>query len=211
MEKVLRSQYWTVTLVIAVCLGLMALVLPRLPDKAVDFPLWALILGEYIFALVVLISTQFQSLRESWLNFKLIPGFVSIGLMFLVGAVGTVVSPVAALRTDGMISVGLAQLTIMNLGILFSIIIITRLYQFERADLTDEQIEARGVTHAKLERLTRIRLKAVDKTEDSLSTPEMPAAAKKLGDSKQITTDSPIVGSKQLLKRKKLKANLYNH
>src|ERR1700722_10005112 len=124
MEKLLRLRYGAVALVMAICLVLMVLILPRFPDKICTLPFWVLILSEYVFAIIVLICVQFQSLRQSLFNFQLAPALVSVGLAFLVCAVGIVVSPMAKLEASGMISIGLAQLTTMNLAILFSILAI---------------------------------------------------------------------------------------
>jgi len=164
MEKLLRSQYWTVSLVMAFCLGLMVLVAPRLPDRICSFPLWALIFGEYLFTAIVLTCAEFQSLRQSLFNLRLVPGLISIGLVFLAGAIGIVVSPITELGAGGIISIGLIQLTIMNFGILFCVVALTRI---QVADLPGEKESGEGAEASaggatKINRLTKIRMRAME-------------------------------------------------
>ncbi len=199
MEKLLRPRYGTVALVMAVCLGLMALILPRFPDKACNFSLWAFIVSEYVFASIIAVCVQLQALRQSLFNLRLTPVFASVGLMFLVGAVGIVLNPVARLSPDGVASIGLAQLTIMNLGILFSLIALTGPQQLKAEEIGSEDSDAAASTSTKIKRLTQIRIKALSKSHDSLPAQELPVD---YGSAQsQATSDQQIIDTSQMTAR----------
>ncbi len=198
MEKLLRPRYGTVALVMAVCLGLMALVLPRFPDKACNFPLWAFIVSEYVFAGIITVCVQLQALRQSLFNLRLTPVFASVGLMFLVGAVGIVLNPVARLSPDGVASIGLAQLTIINLGILFSLIALTGPQQLKAEEIGSEDSDAAASTSTKIKRLTQIRIKALSKSHDGLPAQELPADGSAQS---QATSDQQIIDTSQMTAR----------
>ncbi len=208
MEKLFKTQYLTVALVMAVCLALMTLVLPRIPDKVYSLPLWALILGEYVFTFVVLTFAQLQSLRQSIFNFKLAPGLVSLGLVFLILSLGVIVSPVSALGPNGVISIGVVQIMIINLAILFSIFILKNLENatVERA-ITDE--ESSNATDTNIKRLTRIRMKAVQDQEEDIeesSDPELGGAPNFASQS----TSAQLAGLKQAGQASNLSQGLIN-
>ena len=192
MERLLKSQNWTVVLVISVCLGLMVLALPRLPDRGCSMPIWALIVGEYLWVMAVLVCMQFKALRQSLSNLRLTPGFVSLGLIFLATAIGIIVSPIAKLGTDGTISLGLAQLTVMNLGALF---LICAIINGERAPGTSNIVEgedAHSATSANIKRLTQIRIKAVERTHENLASLKLPPELEALRESTLQGMEVPV-------------------
>jgi len=160
MERLFKSQYLTVALVMAICLVLMTLVLPRIPDKMCDMPFWALIFAEYLFVLVISICAQLQSLRQSFFNLKLEPGLASLGLVFLVFALGVIVSPINTCGADGAVSIGVVQLAIINLAILF---LVSTLGNIESTEVKNTIIEEESNIYnsANMKRLVQIRMKAM--------------------------------------------------
>lgn len=160
MDRLFRPQYLTVALLMAICLALMTLVLPRFPDRVCNLPLWILILSEYLFAIGVSVCAQFQSLRQSFSNIRLAPGLISLGIVFFIAAIGVTFSPINAWGADGSISIGLGQLTILNLAILFSIFTITT-QEHPEFEETLTKLESSNANRTSIKRLTQIRIKAI--------------------------------------------------
>ncbi len=179
MDRLFKPQYLTVALIMVVCLALMTLVLPRFPDKVCTLPLWILIVSEYCFALGVSVCAQFNSLRKSLFALRITPALISTGVAFLIAAIGVPFSPINAWGPDGSIAVGLVQLTVLNLAILFSIFTLTGEEQpVSEETLSQEESSAANTTNIK--RLTQIRVKAIhskgtDEDEPNMDLEAIPA------------------------------------
>lgn len=165
MNKLVKSQYWTLAWIVAACLALMVLMLPRVPDLTFSLPLWLLVLAEWFLAFFVSFLFQFSSLRASLLNLRTAPPYLAIGLMLVVGAIAVVFNPLAHLDADGTVKIGFGQLIVMNLGIILLIAVI------EQANRSDEYEESSKTSTLHRVTSTRLKRSGTNKTTQNKVTP----------------------------------------
>ncbi len=158
MERLIRSQYWTLAWVAAVCLGTMLLILPRFPDQSCSLPLWLIVLGGWLFAFIVSLIAQFASLRQSFSNLRIEPACFALALIFFTSAIAIVFSPAAQTSTNWAVSIGVGQLIVMSLGILVSIMIIERIHSHSQDEASSQALNLQRVTS------TRIKHSDIPKT-----------------------------------------------
>lgn len=169
MGKRFQTRYFPVAMVMLLCLALITFVLPHFPDEIFTLPLWAFVLGEYLFALFISIGVEIKLYKQPISQLKLIPGLISLGLIFLVLALAVIISPNNAASIEGYISIGLLQLTAINLTILFSIFILRKsTHPSAEAKISTPEKEVSTVaTSTNIKRLTQIRVKAVKGLSDT--------------------------------------------
>ena len=166
MERLIKSQYWTLVWIVAACLGLTILILPRLPDYACTAPLWLIVLSEWLFAFLVLLITQFNTLRHSISDLRIEPACLSLSLMFFINALAILFSPAAQLGSNGTVSIGAGQLMALTIGILFSILTIERVHNYGKDEEDNNALALQRVTSARLKHCT-----PTQDTHDQLSPP----------------------------------------
>ena len=151
MERLVKPQYWKIVWISVFCLSVMVLVLPRFPDRALSCPLWLITACEWLLTLSITLATQFPTIRQSILNVRIEPGCFSLGLVLILAAIAVIFSPIAELGENGIVSVGIGQLVIMNLGIFLSIL------TFEQIRHSDHDEAISQASH--LQRVTSTRIK----------------------------------------------------
>ncbi len=181
MERLIKSQYWKIVWILVSCLALMILVLPRVPDKVLSCPLWIITVSEWLFALIITIATQFPAFRQSILNLRIQPGCYSLGLVLLIGAIAVIFSPTAQLGENGTVSIGIAQLAIINFAIFLSILTIEQIHHSNDDEAITQASHLHRVTsnrlkHARIDTTSRKGLTAPTSTKSAATNADSQVA-----------------------------------